>query len=201
MCLSPTCKSGQLHTDESTHMMTCHSCSFRTCALHKHPWHEGKTCVEFDSSESQIERLEEAEETAKLLAKEQSKVCPSCSQGVFKLHGCDSILRLGRCGKGWCYICLARYDNIIRLGPEAHAPTCTNHPRYVPPSRTATEKATSVFRTLVYGGEVSEVTLAVREARNRTREAERRAHASAAAEKRIAETEGLARETGLDSDG
>jgi hypothetical protein len=92
MCLSPTCKAGQKHTDKDNPKMICETCSFATCVVHKLPWHENVTCAEFDSSEEQIERLEEAEATAKLLAKEQSQICPECHQGVFRSEGCDHMM-------------------------------------------------------------------------------------------------------------
>jgi hypothetical protein len=92
MCLSPTCKAGQKHVDKETPKMICENCSFATCVLHKLPWHDNVTCAEFDSSEEQIERLEEAEATAKLLAKEQSQICPECHQGVFRSEGCDHMM-------------------------------------------------------------------------------------------------------------
>ncbi|EHK97263.1 putative E3 ubiquitin-protein ligase ARI7 [Glarea lozoyensis 74030] len=92
MCLSPTCKSGQKHVDKQNPKMVCNTCSFATCVLHKLPWHDNVTCAEFDTSEEQIERLEEAEATAKLLAKEQSQICPECHQGVFRSEGCDHMI-------------------------------------------------------------------------------------------------------------
>jgi len=90
MCLGLNCGSGQVHEGDSP-IMICNTCSFKTCVYHKLPWHEGQTCDEFDSDESQIERLEQNEATAKLLAKMQSKVCPSCHQGVEKQDGCDHL--------------------------------------------------------------------------------------------------------------
>lgn len=90
MCLGLNCGSGQIHTDENP-MMICESCSFKTCAVHKLPWHEGQTCEEFDMDDSQIERLEEAEATAKLLAKEHAQVCPNCQNGVSRSEGCDHM--------------------------------------------------------------------------------------------------------------
>lgn len=90
MCLGVNCGSGQIHVGEDP-MMVCESCSFKTCAVHKLPWHEGQTCEEFDMDDSQIERLEEAEATAKLLAKEHAQVCPNCNNGVSRTVGCDHM--------------------------------------------------------------------------------------------------------------
>jgi hypothetical protein len=91
LCLGPNCGAGQTHKiDEDGPMMTCDSCNFQTCASHKLPWHPGMTCHEFDCDESQIERLEQEEATAKVLAG-TSRVCPDCGQGVQKHDGCDHL--------------------------------------------------------------------------------------------------------------
>jgi hypothetical protein len=92
-CLAARCGLGQLHSiDELGPMMTCETCSFKTCVVHKLPWHEGMTCEEFDCDESQIERLEQDEATAKLLASLSSKICPTCKQGVDRTAGCDHLM-------------------------------------------------------------------------------------------------------------
>jgi hypothetical protein len=91
MCLGRNCNKGQSHTDANP-MMICNSCQFKTCVAHKLPWHEGQTCDVFDMDESQLDRLERDEATAKLLAKEQSKICPNCHQGVTKQEGCDHMM-------------------------------------------------------------------------------------------------------------
>ena len=126
MCLAPGCGKGQTHTDTTNLKMICNACSFAICVQRKLPWYEGMTCGEFDCSDDQIERLEEAEATAKLLAKDASKICPNCQQGVTKQDGCDHLSCL--CGKSWCFDCLASWDNIMRTGAEGHAPTCDYHP-------------------------------------------------------------------------
>jgi len=90
MCLGLNCGSGQIHASDNP-LMICQTCSYKTCAVHKLPWHEGQTCEEFDMDDSQIERLEEAEATAKLLAKEHAQVCPNCHQGVSRTDGCDHM--------------------------------------------------------------------------------------------------------------
>ncbi len=90
MCLGLNCGSGQIHAGDNP-MMICQVCSFKTCAIHKLPWHAGQTCEEFDMDESQIDRLEQAEATAKLLAKERAQVCPNCHQGVSRSEGCDHM--------------------------------------------------------------------------------------------------------------
>lgn len=91
MCLAPNCGAGQIHEGgKEQPQMVCKSCNFAICTYHGRPWHDGQTCAEFDVDPSQIERLEEEEATAKLLAAD-SRICPSCNQGVSKTMGCDHM--------------------------------------------------------------------------------------------------------------
>lgn len=129
-CLGRNCGSAQHHSPQALGpVMTCGKCSFRTCIVHKLPWHDGMTCEEFDCDESQIERLEQDEATAKLLASLSAKICPTCKQGVDRTDGCDHLRC--RCGGEWCFECLASWENILRIGMTAHAPTCKSHPRRI----------------------------------------------------------------------
>jgi len=89
MCLGPNCEGAQ-HHEGANPMMVCNTCQYKTCVTHKLPWHEGMTCEQFDADDSQIDRLEQEEATAKLLA-ESSRVCPLCGEGVFKDVGCDHL--------------------------------------------------------------------------------------------------------------
>lgn len=100
-CTNPDCGGSQPHESEDP-MMICNHCTFATCAKHKRPWHKGQTCREFDMDDAQIERLEEEEATAKLLAKEATSICPKCGQGITKTAGCDHMRC--QCGQEWCYV-------------------------------------------------------------------------------------------------
>jgi len=203
MCLGLDCGSGQIHVDENP-MMVCEVCSFKTCAVHKLPWHEGQTCEEFDMDDSQIERLEEAEATAKLLAKEHAQICPNCRNCVTRTEGCDhmtckfsvsNFLRYlliafeGRCGNEWCYLCGTSYEEIKRRGEEAHAPTCIYHPRKVNTRRDAEQRMQGQLTQLVHGGPVSEALEKARGKRNERVRAELRPLAAQAAERRMREME------------
>ncbi|KAE9366872.1 hypothetical protein N431DRAFT_384873 [Stipitochalara longipes BDJ] len=186
MCLGLNCGSGQIHTDPSP-MMVCESCSFKTCAVHKLPWHEGQSCEEFDMDDSQIERLEEAEATAKLLAKEHAQVCPNCQNGVSRSEGCDHMTC--RCGNEWCYLCGTSYEDIKQRGEEAHAPTCIYHPRRVRVRRDQEQAVQGQLTQLVHGGPVSEALEKARGRRNERVRAELRPLAAQAAERRMREME------------
>lgn len=103
-CTHPKCGGSQAHdcNGPSGPRMICNFCQAETCAKHRRPWHEGQTCLEFDMDPAQIERLEEEEATAKLLAKEATSICPKCGQGVTKTEGCDHMMC--QCGTEWCYV-------------------------------------------------------------------------------------------------
>lgn len=202
LCLGVDCGSGQVHVGEDL-CMICEVCSFKTCPVHKLPWHEGMTCEEFDCDEAQIERLEQAEATAKLLAKEHAQVCPNCHEGVSRSDGCDHMTckfhafelvdradnSKGRCGMEWCYVCGASYENIKRLGDEAHAATCTYHPRRVQMRRDQKQAHQGQLTQLVHGRPVSDTLKRARGARNERIRADIRPKAAEAAEKRRKEME------------
>ncbi|CZT43930.1 uncharacterized protein RSE6_04042 [Rhynchosporium secalis] len=195
MCLGPKCDHGQMHPENHREnpVMMCESCNFLTCVVHKVPWHQGFSCEEFDGDESQIERLEADEATAKLLS-ENSKVCPTCKHGVTKTEGCDHLEC--RCGEAWCWECLASWQNILRIGLTAHARHCSNHPE---PTRLLSSEKDARARTmaeLVHGGPVSEALAKARDARNEKRRVLLRPLALEAAEKRAMEEAGRKKEVG-----
>ncbi|KAL2072976.1 hypothetical protein VTL71DRAFT_10300 [Oculimacula yallundae] len=183
MCLGPNCGAGQVHpTDHRENpVMTCNSCGFLTCVVHKLPWHEGFSCEEFDCDDSQIERLEAEELTAKLLS-QNSKVCPTCKEGVTKSDGCDHMEC--RCGEAWCWECLTSWENILRIGATAHARHCTYHPDKVRIRRDQTDASARNMAELVHGGPVSEALANAREQHNTKRREKMRPLALEAAEKR-----------------
>ncbi|KAI7775480.1 hypothetical protein LA080_006768 [Diaporthe eres] len=180
-CTNPICGGSQPHESEDP-MMICNHCKFATCAKHKRPWHQGQTCEEFDLDDAQIERLEEEEATAKLLSREAMSICPKCGQGVTKSDGCDHMRC--QCGQEWCYVCSCSYENIIRLGPTAHATFCTYHPNKVNLTKSQQDAARNRIMGLVHGGEVSAELARAREDLRRRRREEIRPKAAEAAEAR-----------------
>jgi len=183
MCLAPGCGCGQEHEGGvGEPMMICHNCKFKTCVKHKLPWHDGQTCEEFDMDPMQIERLEEEEATAKMLAG-MTRICPKCSQGVIKDIGCDHLRC--RCGEEWCFVCMCSWENIIRIGPTAHASTCSYHPNRVQLRRDQLDAGQNRMMQLVHGGEVSEALAEAREELRRKRREMLRPLAAKAAEERM----------------
>ncbi|PQE29386.1 ring finger protein [Rutstroemia sp. NJR-2017a WRK4] len=183
LCLGPNCGGGQIH-DSDNPMMTCERCSFTTCVYHKLPWHAGRSCAEFDTEDEQIERLEQAEATAKLLA-QNSQICPQCQQCVVRDDGCDHMQC--RCGKAWCYQCSVDWENIIRMGNKAHTRTCPNHPDHFRLRKDQIAARQTQLTQLVHGGPVNEVLEQARAARNQERRVSMRPLAAAAAEARMKE--------------
>ncbi|EPE29694.1 RING/U-box [Glarea lozoyensis ATCC 20868] len=61
MCLGPNCSSGQFHSGGYEEpIMTCTTCHFKTCFVHRLPWHPEQTCAEFDAHQNgSAERLEQ----------------------------------------------------------------------------------------------------------------------------------------------
>lgn len=91
MCSSPKCNSGQIHVGGPGHpIMTCKACSYRTCFVHKIPWHKGLSCHDYDM----LHKGSEEQEVASLYyLSKSSKVCPNpvCGLHVQKVDGCDHI--------------------------------------------------------------------------------------------------------------
>ncbi|KAM3069584.1 hypothetical protein ACMFMG_005685 [Clarireedia jacksonii] len=183
LCLGSNCGGGQIH-DSDDPMMTCERCSFQTCVYHKLPWHSGRSCAEFDTEDEQIERLEQAEATAKLLA-QNSQICPQCHQCVVRDEGCDHMQC--RCGKAWCYQCSVDWENIIRMGNKAHARTCPNHPDHSRLQKAQIAARQTQLTQLVHGGPVNEILEQARTTRNQERRVSMRPLAAAAAEARMKE--------------
>jgi hypothetical protein len=81
--------------------------------------------------------------------------------------------------------CSCSYDNIIRLGPTAHATFCTYHPNKVNLTKSQQDAARNRIMGLVHGGEVSAELARAREDLRRRRREEIRPKAAEAAEARM----------------
>ncbi|TGO22770.1 hypothetical protein BPAE_0155g00080 [Botrytis paeoniae] len=183
MCLGPKCGGGQIHEGPEP-LMICDHCKFKTCVKHKLPWHEGQSCDEFDVDDSQIERLEQEEATAKLLAKD-SRICPKCKECVVRSDGCDHMEC--RCGNSWCYLCGVDWENILRLGVAAHRRNCPNHPDSHKLSRGQNLANETALTNLVHGRPINEAQTRAKYAKQAARREVMRPLALAAAEQRMKE--------------
>jgi len=95
-CAWSGCESGQLHEQmDRAPIMTCIKCNRKTCFTHRCPWHENKTCEQYDQDVAKKEAgaLNQA-------LKGRMKLCPNCRQGIEKNNGCDHMTC--RCGREFC---------------------------------------------------------------------------------------------------
>ena len=119
-CAHAGCGGGQLHeSGDAAPILRCVSCGQRTCFTHRVPWHEGRTCAQFDGD------ARASEEVALVQALDGLVRCPRCSQGVEKSGGCDHMTC--RCGFEFCWRCQAPYrgeQGIFEVGNRAHRSTC-----------------------------------------------------------------------------
>ncbi|KAK5009610.1 hypothetical protein LTR28_000208 [Elasticomyces elasticus] len=158
-CLAPGCGSGQVNvaeTGQQQHFMACVGCGFEQCLRHKAAWHVGETCEQFDYRESGKKRRDE-ERLDEEWIRANGKRCPGgdgaagkgCGWVIEKRDGCDhvsadacrSLLRGTtktatteeeedeKCAHQFCWQCLAPYNEIRRLGNEAHTSECPYHTR------------------------------------------------------------------------
>ncbi|ATZ53317.1 hypothetical protein BCIN_09g01870 [Botrytis cinerea B05.10] len=133
-CLGPNCGDGQIHQDgENQPIMTCGTCSFKTCFTHKIPWHTGLTCGQFDVQNRGA--ASEQEKKSQRLIKRATKPCPSCNAPILKNKGCDHMT-CTHCDYEFCWLCLADYETILTTSNAAHRPNCFHYrpdgsgPRY-----------------------------------------------------------------------
>jgi hypothetical protein len=83
MCLGPGCDSSQIHGGGYENpIMTCTSCGFRSCTIHRLPWHTGMTCTEFDAQTSDAERAEQEAASEKLLS--ETAQLAQAARGIFR---------------------------------------------------------------------------------------------------------------------
>ena len=91
-CQSPTCDSGQLHASGAAEpIVVCEDCGFRSCFVHRMPWHDGVTCAQYDArNPEQVERDKRVEEKDyRKMFGEGVKPCPNCRSPIQKRGGCN----------------------------------------------------------------------------------------------------------------
>jgi hypothetical protein len=121
MCLGPGCNSGQIHDGGYENpIMTCNSCGFQTCFIHKLPWHTGMTCPQFDARPSDAKRAKQEAASKKLLLK-TSQLCPGCKRHIQKVSGCDHMT----C-KSWLQWRCRNLELILKQVPNVAMSSATN---------------------------------------------------------------------------
>lgn len=98
-CLSPKCKSGQIHQDgDKAPIVTCVACGFKMCFTHQVAWHPQFTCSQFEARRrapgmtiaTEAQLAKEEEKTVAALRR-YTKPCPKCGVKTEKAGGCDHM--------------------------------------------------------------------------------------------------------------
>ena len=145
-CRSSGCQSGQQCFPEQDSFIICQTCKGRTCITCDTLWHPDQTCVEAEAAKKITEAHTREEISAQRYLAVYSKLCPKCEIRGYKVEGCDHIrckyssfalctksfsqlnlLAGPRCHYEYCWVCLANYSQILRLGNENHLPNCRHH--------------------------------------------------------------------------
>lgn len=106
-CLKPDCRAGKVHEpllpkaeapkkkrgvkkteeeeDDGVDICVCGECGAKACVPCDKPYHEGRTCEQY---QKQAQKEEQA--TLKTI-KKQCKACPGCQKNIEKNGGCDSV--------------------------------------------------------------------------------------------------------------
>ncbi|CAG8441738.1 5799_t:CDS:2 [Dentiscutata heterogama] len=93
-CSNPECGSGQEHFErDKAPIMVCIECEKMTCYKHEVPWHEGRTCAEYD-----IEKGTPEGATSYAIERD-TKPCPKCKVRIYKTGGCTHM----KCTNPGCY--------------------------------------------------------------------------------------------------
>lgn len=83
---------------DSPDIMTCNSCSARTCVPCDRPLHDGETCSAYQARVK--DRVEEEDKTMQAIRK-LSRPCPSCGRNIQKNGGCPGMF-CTQCKAGFC---------------------------------------------------------------------------------------------------
>ncbi|KAK5162929.1 uncharacterized protein LTR77_011090 [Saxophila tyrrhenica] len=69
------------------------------------------------------QKRREDERRGEETVRKHSKPCPSCRWQIQKASGCEHMV-CSKCRYEFCYLCLASYESIRRVGNSAHATSC-----------------------------------------------------------------------------
>ncbi|RHZ56054.1 hypothetical protein Glove_406g42 [Diversispora epigaea] len=119
-CKNARCGSGQIHFEgDDAPIMTCNACKSKSCYTHDVPWHEDKTCAEYDEYRKGADAA-----TIDYLQRE-TKSCPKCGIKIAKNGGCNHMTcTVSSCKYEFCWLCMADFNAIRKNGNKSHQPTC-----------------------------------------------------------------------------
>ncbi|EMC91691.1 hypothetical protein BAUCODRAFT_79681, partial [Baudoinia panamericana UAMH 10762] len=121
-CQSGNCTHGQLHTGDD--IFRCGSCGYKHCMLCDVVWHAGETCGDHHAKiVHQKQHRQRAEISSESWIKTYAKQCPWCRRKIQKDGGCDHMT-CRVCRHQFCWVCLASYNNVLRLGNQKHKKSC-----------------------------------------------------------------------------
>eukprot|EP00128_Syssomonas_multiformis_P019004 Colp12_sorted_trinity150504_noHs@150 len=135
-CPYADCGKGQIHEGilQEQPKVLCLYCQQFYCFKHNVPWHEGKTCKQYDK---EYAKLNDA--SASYLRK-NTKKCPQCTSPIEKNHGCDHMT-CSRCKHEFCWLCLTSWAEVRRDG-NRHADECARIAARLAAERQAAARAT-----------------------------------------------------------
>lgn len=137
-CAHEDCLGGGWCDPMQVSFMSCPSCTRLTCIGCSKIYHTGKTCAEYaednrrfmeaEASASAERAATEAEDAKYVKAK--YRACPKkeCGYRIEKGGGCDHMT-CRKCQYQFCWICLADYNEVLRVGNTAHLKSCKYHSR------------------------------------------------------------------------
>lgn len=106
LCSVPMSRSGfSIQPGEDPIRLQCIKCNQLFCGRCMHPWHQGMTCHENESSDSNIQAEELA--LASLVTRNKWRFCPNCNHLTGLSRGCPEVKC--RCGFRFCYVCRAEW--------------------------------------------------------------------------------------------
>ena len=82
--------------------------------------HSDVTCKEYDEK---LKKEAKDEHQSEHWKEKHTKKCPQCGASIQKNDGCDHMT-CGNCKYEFCWLCLADYKKIRRLGNLQHKSTC-----------------------------------------------------------------------------
>ncbi len=109
-CCNKTCNTPFEFAGGAEARVQCPLCHALTCGICGLPWHEGRTCAQAQG----------ATQMAKLAKENNWRHCPSCSELIERIDGCNFVRC--KCGTGFCFNCGVPYKKVGAAGGQMGGP-------------------------------------------------------------------------------